>query len=623
MKKAKFMKFMKKCGSLIFSAAFLLLLCIFAIRDSGDNENVNWDAANRNFFNQMYDEAEKVSYNEFQLLLVEGVVDRVYYNTTKEFMVFTLTTEEALTAKEAGEAYTYDVLDTRVTTYAAGENFRENMLLHDVDLRLVRESNSGTLVIQMLLTVLPVVLMIASLVWIMKAVKGQGGDINEQLVLERSTVKLSDVIGLDEVLSELNIIIKLISDPHEGVRLGAKIPHGILLSGPAGVGKTMIAKAISNEANVPFMTVNGSDFQELYVGNGARRVRQLFQQARAKAPCIIFIDEFDAIGTKRDSAKAHSEDVKTINALLKEMDGFKPLDGVFVIAATNFPEKLDSAVIRSGRFDREVHINPPKNWKVRKSLFDVYLKDKPLAEDVDVDRLAKTVGGFTGADIAAVCNEAALVALSRGTAFLTQSCFEEAIDRKLFKGSYSKDDNEGKDKEIVAYHEAGHAIMAILTGSPVSRASIRPTTSGVGGAVMHEDKDSQFITQTDMENRVKICCAGRIAEQLQFKEVTTGASNDIQQATNVVAKAICQLGFNNKIGFVNTVVLQEAGIPDMKGTALDEITDTMHILYESAEKILTENFMLVDILAKRLMEVQVMSGDEILEYLKLEGTSVE
>ena len=590
----------------------MIIVCILSVRIPLALADKDEETINREFYNKMIDEAEQVQYTVFTEYLTGGQVSSVYYMTNKEKMVFTLIDGKT----EDGE----DTLDkTYVTYYPAGDDFRENLLLYGIDVILVRESQGNTLLLQLVFTLIPSIIMIGTLVWLMKGVSPYKDMDENDAVVQRSNVRLEDIVGLDEVMDEIQLIVKLINNPSAGAKLGAKIPHGILLSGPAGVGKTMIAKAISNAADVPFISMNGSDFQEIFVGTGAKRVRQLFSIARKKAPCIVFVDEFDAIGTKRDSVKSNSEDTKTINALLKEMDGFRPLEGVFVIAATNFPEKLDSAVTRAGRFDREIAINPPKDWRVREQLFKMYLDGKPLAEDVDIKHLAKTVGGFTGADIATVCNEASLVALGKGKGYIDLSCIEEAIDKKVFKGSYSKDDGNKNDKEIVAYHEAGHAVMAIVLGQPVSRASIRSTTSGVGGAVFHEDKDSQFITQSDLEDRIMVLYAGRVSEDIKFSDVTTGASNDIEKASSIIYNYVCTYGFSD-FPTLNVGVLREHGL-SLDKVVYPIVEQVSNDLYRKAFDTLEMNYHKVEMLARKLLEVNVMTGSEILEFLNEDGSA--
>lgn len=598
------MKFLREHWLGVIGAFIISMLVFFSISKVLPKDE---DTLNRQFYERVLDTGDRVPYTDFVGYMTGGQVDKVYYMTTNDRMVFTLHNSDEDTENE--QAF--------VTLYPAGDNFRENLLLYGVDVILVHTGQNGTIWLQVVITLIPTAAMILSLMWIAKNTNPYK-EMDDDAILEHSDVKLEDIIGLDEVMSEIQLIIKLIHDPKSGARFGAKIPHGILLSGQSGVGKTMIAKAISNAADVPFISMSGSDFQEIFVGTGAKRVRQLFSIARKKAPCIVFVDEFDAIGTRRDSYKADSESTKTINALLKEMDGFQPLDGVFVIAATNFPEKLDSAITRAGRFDREIVINPPKDWRVRKQLLDRYLDGKPLAEDVDITHIAKTIGGFTGADIATVCNEAALVALGNDKRYIDLACIEEAIDKKVFKGSYSKDEEENKmDKEIVAYHEAGHAIMAIILGQPVSRASIRSTTSGVGGAVFHEDKDSQFTTKEDIEERIMVLYAGRVSEDIKFGKVTTGASNDIEKVSSAVYGYVCTYGFS-ELNMLNASVLREHGV-STDDVVLPIMQDVSNDLYARAYEALKREYDKVEKLAQRLLEVNVMTGSEILEFLDADG----
>lgn len=589
--------------NLCLIVGIVLILSCFIIPDDSFSD--------AGFYNQMLTEAEFVEYLQFKEDMSNGLVDDVYYRTDNQKMVYTLFNEESIKSEEP--QFEYDVEDARVTMYPAGETFREDLLSKGVDLWLVQDSKNWNSILSILIMCIPLIPLAILMMAMTKRISPDTGEFDKSII-QTSNVKLSDVIGLDETMFDLQIIIDLISDASRGSKLGAKIPHGILLSGPAGVGKTMIAKAISSAANVPFISVNGSDFQEIYVGNGARHVRQLFRTARQNAPCIIFIDEFDSLGEKRDSINAGAEDSRTINALLKEMDGFKPLDGVFVIAATNFPDKLDSAVRRSGRFDREVVISPPKDWRVREELFKLYLKDKPMAEDVNIPLLAKTVSGFTGADIAAVCNEAALVAMARNLEYITNSCIDEAIDRKIFKGSYSKNKQSENDKRVVAYHEAGHAIMSHILGLPVSRISVKPTTSGVGGAVFNKDTDTKLKSAKYLFSRVLVCYAGRAAEEIVFgyESITTGASNDIEQATGLLLSIVGQYGMDKDMGLLNYSILHENGV---ETNVLDKVASLSASSYKKACDFLEEHMRELRELAEHLMEVETMTEDDFVEFL--------
>lgn len=571
-----------------------------------------------NFYNYALENAEETTYIKFLEDLNTGAVDTVYYSQTNERMVYTLWTTDSKHADEVDDdTFVYGMPETRVTLYPAGEGFRKEVLLAGSSLILINETSSRDTIVWLVSGLLPVILTAGLLIWWIKKMGSPINELKSSEVLQTSDTKLDDIIGLDEAKDELKIIISLIKNTIEGNDLGAKIPHGILLSGPPGVGKTMIAKAVSNAAGVPFISMSGSDFQEIYVGTGAKHVRELFSLARKNAPCIIFIDEFDAIGTSRESASVHSEDRRTINALLKEMDGFKSLDQVFVIAATNHPETLDPAIVRSGRFDREITIRPPASWHVRKELFKHYLKDKKIAEDVNIDSLAKTLSGFTGADIAYVCNEACLVALAQNKKFIDDLCLTTAVDKKIFKGPYAKENVYEQDRVTVAYHEAGHAICRLLLGEEVSRASIKATTSGVGGAVFGADKLSQFTTKTDVLNMVKIAYAGRVAEELFMKDITIGAGNDIEKAGNLLQHYVATHGFDEEVGLVPVNGMGEY----YKKLCEERVLELSKSLHNEVRKLLSSNTELIDKLAKKLLELETMSGKEISEFLEWENVN--
>lgn len=568
------------------------------------------DVSTSQFYNRMLGEAEPITYTELMQLIEENKVDDIYYSQENDSCVVTLFNEASEKFRGSSDRYPYGVDDVRVAPYTAEENFRKNMLSYGINLYWVKQSNTGNTILLIVLNCIPFI----ALLFLMKKSMGMLNgikDMETSAMIQTSDVAMSDIIGLEEITYDINCIIQLIKDPSKGLSVGAKVPHGILLSGPAGVGKTMIAKAISHEAGVPFISVNGSDFIELYVGNGARHVRQVFKTAREKAPCIIFIDEFDAIGERRDSLSAGGEDTRTINALLKEMDGFKPLDRVFVIAATNYAEKLDSSITRSGRFDREIKVMPPSDWRVRRKLFNKYTSDKKLAEDVDLDMLARTVSGFTGADINAVCNEAALIAMSNGKEIITHEYIEEAIDRKLFKGSYKKNPIESEDEKIVAYHEAGHAYMSHHLGLPISRASIRSTTSGVGGVVFHMDSDTKLETSTYIWNRVLVCYAGRAAEECRSGIATIGASNDITQATSLLKQYVSAYGFDKEAGMLDYAKLEGIESDDIVTRRCVELARTA---YDECADIMQKNFSVVCKLAEQLLIKHAMTGEQIAEF---------
>lgn len=547
---------------------------------------------------------ELVTYNEFISYLEEGAVDTVYYSTTKEKMYFTLYTEESKEmTKEELKKYKYPEDSYRSVYYPAYDEFRKDMLSYDIELKLISETS--------LLDFLPhlgTILMIVLFLMMIKSVVPKT-NIDKINLTPVSTTKFTDVIGQDEILEDLKYITMLLKNPSLGDEIGVDVPRGILFNGPPGTGKTLIAKAIAGEAGVPFIYMSGSEFVELYVGLGAKKVREVFKRAKANAPCILFIDEIDSIGGKRGSKDSHSEREQTLNALLTEMDGFNKREQVFVIAATNRAEMLDEALVRAGRFDRQVTINPPKTWNVREELFKLFLKDKKTAEDIDYENLSKQVVGFTGADIEAVCNEAGLIALLKEKTCIDTECLEEAIDKKLFKGNRSKTNYE-KDRELVAYHEAGHAVQVWLQKQPITRVSIASTTSGVGGFVMQSESESLFTTDQELRSQVLICYAGRAAEAIKFNEVTTGASNDITQATKILLNYIQKYGFDKEYGIIDIGVLSESQLVSADSIT-DRITKMSTQFYNECEELLKQHFDKVEAVAQALLEQEILDANDV------------
>lgn len=557
---------------------------------------------------------EESTYAEFKKDLNSGSIDTIYYTTSDEMMRYTLYNDETRNmSKEDKEKYKYDKKDWRMTEYPAQEDFRKEMLEKGVSLQVKSfEPKSITLLTGLISLSVPFLMFYV----IIRMINGTQ-KIKSQELVQTSDVKFSDVIGHDEVIDDLKFIVSLLKNPNKGSDLGAEIPRGILFSGEPGTGKTLLAKAVAGESDVPFIYMNASNFIELYVGTGAKRVRELFNVARKHEPCIIFIDEIDAIGLSRGSKRGNSENDQTINALLQEMDGFKDKGNIFVIAATNNPDSLDKALVRAGRFDRQIVIRPPKDWTVRKQLFDFYLKDCKLSDDINTETLSKQLVGFTGADINAVVNEAKLIAMMNDSEYMSMDNLEEAVDKVIFKGNRSKSEVYRKDKEIVAYHEAGHAVVTYLLGEPIARATIIPSTSGVGGVVFREEKNSQFQTDKDLENHICIAYGGRCAERIKFGVVTTGASSDIVNATNTISSYIEENGFNQNFGMLNMNILRNKGLID--NSYILELMSEMAVEYEKkTTDLLNNNFDLVEILAEKLLECETLSGEGILELFSQE-----
>ena len=453
------------------------------------------------------------------------------------------------------------------------------------------------------------------------------GGIKKKLLVKDTGVRFYDVIGHDEIIDDLKLIVDLMKANREEAELERKnkfspnkilpskpkekfsayIPRGMLFSGEAGTGKTMLAKAIAGEAGVPFLYMNASGFVEMYVGVGAKRVRDLFKLARKHSPCIIFIDEIDAVGLDRNG-NINSEQKQTINALLQEMDGFDTKAGIFIIAATNNPDSLDKALVRSGRFDRQVVIAPPRDYKVRMKLFEQYLKGDPV--QANLENIARQCVGFTGADVNAICNEARLIAKAKKADYIDDDILEEALDRKVFKGNRVREKNKHNEEiNIVAHHEAGHALTSLLLDVPVSRATIIGTTGGVGGAVFNIDSSKTMLSKTDAQKKIMIAYGGRAAEEVMYgaSNVTTGASNDFVQATELLKGYVSDYGFDNNV--ISLTALY--GAKNSQGETTSRIMELGNDFYQQTVDLLTVNKHKLQILAEELIKKETMTGEEI------------
>ncbi len=378
---------------------------------------------------------------------------------------------------------------------------------------------------------------------------------NPATMVTTSDVNFDSVAGLDEEKEDLEEIVDFLKDPAKYNRLGARIPKGVLLVGPPGTGKTLMAKAIAGEAGVPFFSISGSDFVEMFVGVGASRVRDLFEEAKKHAPCIVFIDEIDAVARQRGTGMGggHDEREQTLNQLLVEMDGFGVNSGIIVLAATNRVDILDPAIMRPGRFDRKISVDRP-DVRGREAILKVHAKDKPLAEDVDLERVARTTAGFSGADLENLMNESAILAAKEGRAFLTQSDIERSFVKVGLGVEKKSRVISPKEKRITAYHESGHAILfhVLPDVGPVHSVSIIPTGAGAGGYTMPlPDRDEMYMTKSRMEQEIMVCLGGRIAEALIFGDITTGASQDIRQATEMAEKMVTEYGMSDRVGMIN------------------------------------------------------------------------
>lgn len=558
---------------------------------------------------------KEVTYNEFKKLVKEHKVDTVYYEASTEEMRFTLYNKhtKGKTKKEIeDEKYTYPKEDWRLTQYPAGETFREDMLKAGVNLEVRTFEPVTVKILSTLLTLFFPILFLV-LLWNIFSLQFIRGGKSYELTTNIDT-RFSDVIGHDEVIKDLKFLVKLMREPEKYSDEDVNIPRGVLFSGEPGTGKTLLARAIAGESNVPFYYVNASNFIEIYAGTGAKRVRALFKQARKTQPCIIFIDEIDAIGCQRGKVHGTSEDTQTLNALLQEMDGFDKDLKILIIGATNNAERLDKALVRSGRFDRQIIISPPANADERIELLKYFLRNKKLDESVDLEVLSKQMIGYTGADINSVVNEAELIRLSNEQEFITMDALEEAFDKKIMKGNRKKDARRDRDLNIVAYHEAGHAIVSYLLDMEIARATIIQTTSGIGGAVIHQESDNLLKTKEDYENRVKVCYGGRASEEIKFNQITTGASSDITQATRVLDEYINKLGFDKEFGLIDMSVLNEDKVT-VEDKSIETIKGYSVKLYKDTVELLKNNYNLVELIAKELLDKETISGVTIKEIL--------
>ena len=457
---------------------------------------------------------------------------------------------------------------------------------------------------------------------------GLGGSNAKVYVKSAEGIKFSDVAGEDEAKENLTEIVDYLHDPSKYQEIGASMPKGILLVGPPGTGKTMLAKAVAGEANVPFFSMSGSEFVEMFVGMGASKVRDLFKQAKEKAPCIVFIDEIDAIGQKRSGGQygGNDEREQTLNQLLTEMDGFEGNNGVIILAATNRPESLDPALTRPGRFDRRVPVELP-DLKGREAILQVHAKKIKVAEDVDFNKIARMASGASGAELANIVNEAALRAVRDGRRFATQADLEESIEVVI--AGYQKKNAimTDEEKKIVSYHEIGHALVAAMQthSAPVQKITIVPRTSGALGYTMQIEEGNHYLmSKTEMENKIATLTGGRAAEEVVFQSVTTGASNDIEQATKLARAMITRYGMSDDFDMValETVNNQYLGgdaslaCSAETQTKIDQrVVELVKKQHEKAVNILTENRAKLDELAQYLYEKETITGEEFMNIV--------
>ena len=505
---------------------------------------------------------------------------------------------------------------------------------------IAKPAQSDSLLTNALIYWLPMVLLIG--VWVffirqMQAGSGKAmgfGKSKAKLLTERhGRVTFEDVAGVDEAKDDLVEIVDFLKDPHKFQRLGGKIPKGALLVGPPGTGKTLLARAIAGEANVPFFTISGSDFVEMFVGVGASRVRDMFEQAKKNAPCIIFIDEIDAVGRHRGAGLGGGNDEReqTLNQLLVEMDGFEANEGVILIAATNRPDVLDPALLRPGRFDRQIVV-PNPDVAGREKILKVHMRNVPLAPDIDSKTIARGTPGFSGADLANLVNEAALLAARRNKRMVTQSEFEEAKDKVMMGAERRSLAMTEDEKKLTAYHEAGHALVAINVpkSDPVHKATIIPRGRALGMVMQLPEGDRLSMSFTQMTSRLAIMMGGRIAEELTFgrDNVTSGAQSDIEQATRLARAMVTRWGYSETLGtvsygenqeevFLGHSVSRTQNVSEATAQKIDdEVKRIVAEGHATARKILTKKHKDLETLAQGLLEYETLSGYDITNLLK-------
>ena len=567
---------------------------------------------------------QEVDYNTFVSMTEKNEIGKVEIQQQSNRILFTDKDEKTIykTAIVPDDGMVQRLLDAGIST--TGEEIEQTSLLTDI-----------------LCWTLPLVLFIAIGQLVSRSLmKKMGGGSNSLMfnmgrsdakiyVKSAEGIKFDDVAGEDEAKENLQEVVNYLHDPSKYKEIGASMPKGILLVGPPGTGKTMLAKAVAGEANVPFFSMSGSEFVEMFVGMGASKVRDLFSQAKEKAPCIVFIDEIDAIGQKRSGGQygGNDEREQTLNQLLTEMDGFDSSNGVIILAATNRPESLDPALTRPGRFDRRVPVELP-DLLGREAILKVHAKKIKIAEDVDFNKVARMASGASGAELANIVNEAALRAVRDGRRFATQADLEESIEVVI--AGYQKKNAIMTDheKKIVSYHEIGHALVAALQShsAPVQKITIVPRTSGALGYTMQVEEGNHYLmTQEEMENKIATLTGGRAAEETVFGSITTGASNDIEQATKLARAMITRYGMSKDFDMValETVTNQYLGGDASLACSADTQTEIDRQVvalvkqqHEKALKILADNRAKLDELASFLYEKETITGEQFMEILK-------
>ena len=562
----------------------------------------------------------EIGYSDFLEMVEEDQVEEVVLQSN------------ILTITPKSEREGIQVIEYQTVLVGDEESLKE--LLDDHGIKYSKEppDTTSTLVYSLVSLVLPIALLVGGMVWLMRSMNKGGGMMGgvgkskaKTYVQKETGVLFKDVAGQDEAKESLQEVVDFLHNPGKYTQIGAKLPKGALLVGPPGTGKTLLAKAVAGEAHVPFFSLSGSEFVEMFVGVGASRVRDLFEEAKKNAPCIIFIDEIDAIGKTRDSHYGgNDEREQTLNQLLAEMDGFDTSKGLLILAATNRPEVLDPALLRPGRFDRRIIVERP-DLKGRVEILKVHAKNVLLDESVDLEAIALATSGAVGSDLANMINEAAILAVKNGRKAVSQKDLLEAVEVVLV-GKEKKDRIlSQEERRIVSYHEVGHALISALQkdSEPVQKITIVPRTMGALGYVMQVPEEEKYLnTKSELDAMIVECLGGRAAEEIVFGNVTTGASNDIEKATKIVRAMITKYGMSEKFGLMGLATQENQYLDgrvvlncgDATATEIDhEVMRVLKEAYETAKRMLAANRDTMDKIAAHLIEKETITGKEFME----------
>lgn len=537
---------------------------------------------------------EHVPYTKFMEYAREKEISSVDINLNKDSFEFTL-----------NDGTTFKTENPR------DPNFKSKLLQSDI---AVNEVGQATSTFQSLFGT---IVYFCFLILVLKSVmKGPSSRIIEYDPKQSKGLNFSSIAGNQELKDDMRFLVDFLKNPKKYNQAGAKLPKGVILYGPPGTGKTLTAKVIAHEAGVPFYSVSGSDFVEMYVGLGAKRVRELFQKAKENSPCIIFIDEIDAVGGKRGNKNSHSEQEQTINALLNEMDGFDGSNNILVIAATNRLDSLDKALIRPGRFDKHIAVELP-DANDRLSILKKYMENKRISESVDLHGLSKITTGFSGADLEALINEATIFTIADGRSIVERRDIDRSFTKLITKSDQKKVSTRSKkETEIIAHHEAGHALaLKLLTNQEIYKVTILPTTNGIGGFVLDIQEDMSLLSKSNIINKIKVFYAGRVGEALLLKdenEITIGASNDIEKATDLIRTYIQDLGMLDEVGMVKISRLTN----EPPKFLVEEAIALAKTIYKEIYDLLRENEGLLNRIAEELIERETLTGKELNEIIE-------